>query len=107
MSDLAEFLLARIAEDEKWARRRRDEDFVKHRVSRRPHLAPDDAERVLARCASDLRIVGWHASGHECPRDDDSDLAGWFGSEEPPCPTLCALALPYAEHPDYRQDWRP
>ncbi|WP_225794772.1 DUF6221 family protein [Streptomyces aculeolatus] len=25
----------------------------------------------------------------------------------PPCETLRALALPYADHPDYREEWRP
>lgn len=28
-------------------------------------------------------------------------------SEPWPCPTLLALALPYADHPDYRSEWRP
>jgi hypothetical protein len=30
-----------------------------------------------------------------------------FGSEPPTGPMLRALALPYADHPDYRPEWRP
>ena len=86
----SDFLLARIAEDVKWARARRDEDFVKHRISaRRPHLAPDDAERVLAQCAAYRSIVD-HA-------DPDGDLGHL---------ALCSLASIYAGHPDYRVEWR-
>lgn len=27
--------------------------------------------------------------------------------EQPPCPTLRSLALPYADREGYRQEWRP
>lgn len=100
---LTEFLLARIAEDEKWARQRRDEDFVKHRVGRRPHLAPDDAERVLRQCAAGRRIVELH-SGDEDPNDCPPWGRHPDGSE--PCWTLIALASVYADHPDYRGEWK-
>lgn len=34
------------------------------------------------------------ACGCDCPRDDDGEL-------------LPLEALPYADHPDYREEWRP
>lgn len=70
------------------------------------HIARHHPGRVLADCAARRQIIGWHGRGHECPRDDNSDLAGWFGDETEPCPTLLALASPHADHPDYEQDWR-
>jgi hypothetical protein len=89
---LTDFLLARIAEDRTWARQRRDEDFRKHRISaHRPHLAPDDAERVLAQCSAWLRIV------EACSAAD-----GALGDG-----VLRALASVYADHPDWREEWRP
>lgn len=33
------------------------------------------------------------------------DYAG--DHDDAPCETLKLLALPYADHPDYREDWRP
>lgn len=98
---LTEFLLARIADDVKWARGRRDEDFRKHRVSgRRPHLAPDDAERVLTQCAAYRAIVEAMRPIAEDPTEHD----GWVALAED---TLRALASIYASHPDYREEWKP
>lgn len=31
----------------------------------------------------------------------------WRRARSWPCRTLRALALPYAEHPDYREEWKP
>jgi hypothetical protein len=95
---LSEFLLARIADDERWARARRDEDFRKHRVSaRRPHLAPDDAERVLTDCEANRALI------LELDRMERDEM-GWDGVE---AKVMGYLALAYAEHPDYREEWRP
>lgn len=39
---------------------------------------------------------------------DHNDGQGTRGHDlSIPCPTLRMLALPYADHPDYRQEWRP
>jgi hypothetical protein len=105
---LTEFLFARIADDEKWARARRDEDFRKHRVGRRPHLAPDDAERVLAQCAAWRNVVELHSADHECtvPGNGYAGVFAADGSMPTICPTMLALASVYAGHPDYREEWR-
>lgn len=87
--EIAEFLLARIAEDEARVADKRS----------RPHWGDimsslgdecdcDLPTRVLAECAAKR----W---GVELARDDDDDE--WV---------LRLLALPYAGHPDYRWEWR-
>ena len=104
MSALAEFLLARIAEDEEQAR--------DHWV-----LDPDPPKYgtwlhwVLAECDAKRRIVELHAPGNDVVTadDDGSDVLALWDCREcrvyrGPCRTLRALALPYAEHPDMPKD---
>ncbi|MGZ4520698.1 MAG: DUF6221 family protein [Mycobacteriaceae bacterium] len=71
-----------------------------------PHIARHDPARVLAECEAKRRIVADH-SDHYSPDDpavcDAHD--GKYGVDE--CPTLRALAGIYANHPDYRVEWRP
>lgn len=99
---LAEFLLARIAEDEdvatNWLR------FEVRDGVPGNYAIPD---RVRAECEAKRRIIELHSDGgkdwngerfvHFC----HSCRTPW------PCLTLRALALPYADHPDYREEWRP
>lgn len=89
--NLADFLLARIAEDEAMARADLALRFV---PSLEPRIMgtggePTDRARVLAECEAKRRIVEW----------DEVQL------EEHP--VLRFLALPYADHPDYREEWKP
>lgn len=116
-----DFLLARIAEDERdsWEIHDRYCDCVQ------PTPYPCDCNhpaRVLADCAAKRRIVALHYVGdpdqwdpaqHACrlcqwdedcdsPKHDHQHGAGRF-----PCETLRLLAFPYAGHPDYNEDWRP
>ena len=101
---LTEFLLARIAEDEEQARMASALSWV---------TCPEcgyDPSRVLAECEAKRRIVEhaqqWAGTLHKTPE-------GWT-------PEACTayrmamewavqhLALPFADHPDYRDDeWRP
>lgn len=83
-----------------------------------------DAGRVLAECEAKRRIVEAHpltadvTPVHTGPTPDvgcetchtvtassidDVDYVEALG----PCDTLLALALPYADHPDYQPEWRP
>lgn len=89
------------------------------------HHARHDPARVLAEVDAKRRIMDLH-----CPVDpfDGSEEPGWLecaacgpnnddepiiaapGAGEPewhPCTTLRLLALPYADHADYREEWRP
>jgi hypothetical protein len=109
MSGLAEFLLARIADDETVARRNwdglpvqawslnDDEGFASVCIA---------APRVLAECEAKRRVAAEHTAnynGNTCAVCADPDLRGlpW------PCPTLRLLALPYVDHPDFRSEWKP
>lgn len=112
---LAEFLLARIAEDETLARSAlTDEvadwwaqDWAEVDDTSRALVDRFDPHRVLAVCAAHRRIVELHA-----PMGTARVVcavcwnARFVGHEDWPCPTLLALAQPYADHPDFREEWR-
>ena len=124
---LTDFLLARIAEDEAptwklipyacppgccapegWVGHRClicDEESYGGTVEAITEIAEEHAEkvhrraRVLAECEAKRAVVGLHP-----------EMLGWCqgcAHESYPCRTLLALALPYADHPDYREEWRP
>jgi hypothetical protein len=101
MADLIEFLRACIAEREEAAR------ACITWLEEAPSLAGCaghlDPHHELARCAADRLILELHCS---VKIGDDEPYCADDG-ELPPCPTLRALALPYADHPDYREEWRP
>jgi hypothetical protein len=74
------------------------------------HIACWDPTRVLAEVDAKRRIIDEHGSysgyGTHCdtcrhPTDDVAAGEPW------PCPTLRLLALPYADRPGYRNEWRP
>ena len=122
---LTEFLLARIAEDEgkihgDWS------------DGRGLHLITEEMfDRMLAECEAKRRImteafeVAATIDGEwGCCHDADDIRRGYreptpgWGDEPEPLPANCAgpevagkflqgLALPYADHPDYRQEWKP
>lgn len=118
---LAEFLLARIAEDE--------EDLENSRIGDSPEWwMPDmwNRERAEAECEAKRRIVEEHRQGiftdvsldikdeQVCiichyvrlTHDADGDVEdGTWVQTSFPCPTLKFLAIPYASHPDYREEW--
>ena len=117
MTTLAEFLLERIAEDETIARAAASGDgytewdnpcsgvvqaaggnldgLVNAPGGIAIHMARHDPARVLAECDAKRRIVEELQRGVE-PGDEWTD------------PTvLKLLALPYADHPDFREEWRP
>jgi hypothetical protein len=54
------------------------------------------AARVLAEVEAKRRMMELH---DHC---DD-----WAYGDPSTCPELRLLALPYADHPDYREEWRP
>ena len=122
---LTEFLLARIAEDEADARlamqhfktgewthdgsiyagHEMDEvvDWVYNEAW--AHIARHDPARVLAECEAKRRIVELH--GPDQPYCDLNFSNADHAYFEGPCQNLQLLALPYADHPDYREEWRP
>ena len=111
---LAEFLLARIAEDEAVAKSVHEVEPKSAAAVFTSLAAPTGTvemspARVLAECEAKRRIVELHSNAGAdwnlayCATCEDRfrhDAAAW------PCPTLRALALPFADHPDFQEDWR-
>jgi hypothetical protein len=133
MSDLVAFLLARMAEGEAVAREAGERVYVcdhcgvptspdgewadgaDHLPNHHSNWLPvHDPARVLAECEAKRRIVELHSADPVPQRmvygtivacstcgDVDDNPTEW------PCETLCLLALPYADHADYDEGWRP
>jgi hypothetical protein len=116
MSDLADFLLAQIADVEVTA-----QDMQHQERLGRPLLqllgggtgirSLVDPARVLAECEAKRRIVSEHGNDHGdcrvCAEDESfsEDSEGhrefYRTAKSFPCPTLRMVALPYSDHPDY------
>lgn len=107
MTTLTDFLLARIAEDEYEAHQALglvgiETEWHRVEVLRERGLTRADAQhvhrwssrRVLAECEAKRRIVAAITEHNRLGYDY-------------PGPILEALALPYADHPDYDERWRP
>jgi hypothetical protein len=86
---LTEFLLARIAEDEAWVVTA--ECGCGDGWPQRPHC-PD---RVALECEAKRRIVE-----SEPDEWENGEYRQWHY-------TLSILAAVFADHPDYREEWRP
>ncbi|MFE9382410.1 DUF6221 family protein [Streptomyces sp. NPDC007025] len=71
-------------------------DTIDNEIGR--FIARHDPTRVLAEVAAKRRILRWHLD-EECCSVCLDDVEG--------CPLFRALALPYAGHPDYREERRP
>jgi len=90
---------------------------VIHEDIQRAHVVKWNPARVLVECDVKRRILAvHHRAGSVYPGDRDDPRCvgcGFDGDEEPvtphidQCPTLRALALPYADRPGYRAEWRP
>lgn len=72
------------------------------------HIARQDPGRVLAECEAKLRIADQHSSCggriehcQTCARLSEDHNDYW------PCLTVRLVTLPYADHPDYREEWKP
>lgn len=121
-SDLATWLMEQIAEDELAAQALLEQPaFAEFRMDHRPiqHAIREDPDPTgavrfrLAECDAKRRIVDLHTPEgryRDCPtcterdyrayRYDDDEQLWW-------CDTLKVLALPYADRPGYREEWRP
>ena len=129
---LTEFLLARIAEDHRRAvarifpikigemrpppyfegalvgehgRVEMDEDLCQRICEAMfPSFIEVKDARLLAECEAKMVIVNRTADIEETNRGytDDSSWKGWDGCHDN---ALRALALPYADHPDYLPEW--
>jgi hypothetical protein len=116
---LSEFLLARIAEDEwvarmAWAdsgwlaeglRVTSPRDVVAKVADERTarFIAANSPAHILAECEAKRRIVEIATAQIRLGRE----ARGWDNWEDMAGQTLRALALPFADHPDYRDEWKP
>lgn len=78
------------------------------------HIARHDPARVLAEVDAKRQILGLHVAAEYIRNDPFAGCTtcSWRDYMEDlhvrwPCPTLRLLALPYAGHPDYREEWKP
>lgn len=74
------------------------------------HIARHGPARVLAEVAAKKQILDEHIC--PCPEPDCGDCGACSGEHHAdpttaPCRTVRLLALTYADHPDYREEWRP
>lgn len=147
-TDLTEFLLARIAEDEaaaikdarwrwgqnntacrgvlfhadgvrvEWARVV-DATTITESVEELSYEEYDEralplVARPLAECEAKRRIVELHQphqpadlyTGCRTCLSDHTGIRDEWEPDDWPCDTLRALAQPYADHPDCREEWR-
>ncbi|MEU3203554.1 DUF6221 family protein [Streptomyces cyaneofuscatus] len=126
MDDLVQFLRDRLDEDEQaieapetWTEfeestrgtRRVDVDHSFERVTactrawRGVHIARHDPARVLREVDATRRLVHEYAQVADNDIDEPYEYAyGWANGLGR---AVRLLALPYADHPDYRDDWRP
>ncbi len=98
-----------------------------HEAVQAEHVIRWHPARVLAECEAKRRIVGLHGGTYgggtvefcvccgvgeqgrgftDSPHATEEDCYDHDHSHYP-CATLLALALPYADHPDFREEWRP
>jgi hypothetical protein len=87
-----------------------------HTAEQARHIARWDPARVLADCEAKRRIVEeyaeaiapnpnpYHGSNTGTPSDDGFYEGGWEDALKLACQ---CLALPYADHPEFREEWRP
>lgn len=117
---LVEFLLARIAEDEAAARSGDEEGRVTNPWALWIHYDGQylcvHSSRALAECEAKRRIVEWCGvrdmiwtgtlmDNPESPRP--SDFVPGHLKHPGDAVVLRFLALPYAGHEDYRDEWKP
>ncbi|MDP9092411.1 MAG: DUF6221 family protein [Actinomycetota bacterium] len=107
MNDLAGFILARVSEDEAVARAVLDSGVHDERSAVKEWIAVANPQRMLTWSDARRRIVALHHAAERLLAEDNRpELCLGCGHPEP-CPTMRLMALVWADHPDYRQSWRP
>jgi hypothetical protein len=112
MTRVAAFLRARIDDDERAILEEFERLHIRvigETLSRAYHGStttsrPTTTPRALVRCNTDRRIVAMHDQDHECPESEDDSCGYW---DDRACLVIRLLAVPYSDHPDYDEEWRP
>lgn len=110
MNELADFLLARLDEESSLAQSADQDAQTRGPITERLDAEPDDRRiahmfrwspaRVVVDCEAKRRVVEDYLS------QLDSHRSGW-DARTPRDYAVRALALPYSDHPEYREEWRP
>ncbi len=88
-----------------------DDPVLEH--ARAEHIARHDPARVLAECESKRQVLSLLdiAEQHSDRVRRNASEYRFVSQAEVPCDVLLCvvqrLALPHADHPDYRPEWRP
>jgi Family of unknown function (DUF6221) len=110
MVAIGEFILARVDDDaflaEHMLTRRGQVISVTQSSSDVAAVDVRDPGRMISSSDARRRIVLDHRVGG-AGRGWTPCACGRPGSACPPCHTLRALAMEWADHPDYRAEWRP
>lgn len=115
-ADLAEWLTEQVREDMRLVTERTEDGLTlddswhtrQCGYYQGEHMVPCDCavpERVLHDCATKQQVVAIHIRQDNGP--DQADSCWTCEGEDWPCPTLRLLALPYADRPGFREEWRP
>jgi hypothetical protein len=107
MSDLVEFLRARLDEDEEVAQAtRKNEQFVcgtgRWFASHNNAITSMAPHRAVAEVEAKRRLLEQFRLRGDSVRAVVQPTVGGVWDD-----LLRLLALPYADHPDYREEWRP
>ena len=120
MDDLVQWLRAQLDEDERIAREAKPgpwhaeggsvyathpTDEVVDYSESADHIAEWDPARVLRELDAKRRLLVVHRP--YAPEPDQSCLGCAGGITFTSCPVVRLLALPYADRPGYREEWRP
>lgn len=118
MTGLADFLLARIDEDEApalalygaagaWHLEKAEPAMAAGMlVTEHEHISIWNPDRVLAECEAKVRIVEQGLEAEDAGEQavqTPTEYGRTIAYED----VLRALALPYADHPEFRDEWRP
>jgi len=119
VTDIVEFIKARVDEDERAAQACLSRDWTVRNgtlhddqpfdsgdlgIERLRHIARHDPARVLREVEAKRRLLAKHA--HVV--DGTQSSWTWFeGSESASREVAQLLALPFSDHPDYQEAWRP
>lgn len=125
--DIVRFLNDRLDEDEAVARRSKADDAMNPNLRIPAGWVDGVADRVLREVEAKRRIIAMHHLAElECPQSegdyrcceeytcqcqiDALDLQDAMDVRDQhaewPCQTVRALAAVYADHPEYREEWR-
>jgi hypothetical protein len=83
-----------------------DDWDVRIRREEAEFIVTESPASVVAEIAAHRAIIGWHSQNpHECEGPLGCEYVADDNSK--PCSTMCALASVHADHPDYREEWKP